>query len=153
MASEEKGGKPAKPARSGQKQFAIDAVSDMNEGYNNTNYRCSMPSKFASGFLYEVSFEGEDGYWRQNFVFQKGADFRPYSNLKDLLADSSNGIVTPMSDPEYAKLIFIILITLVTLVAVIFLVIQQPDNKSLQILSGILGLLIGYLVGKRDQAH
>ena len=42
-------------------------------------------------------------------------------------------------------------LTFIFSAAVVFIVIDKPENKSLQVLTGLLGLTIGYLVGKGDQ--
>ena len=48
------------------------------------------------------------------------------------------------------KLFVISILTIIFASAVIYVVIREPDNKSLQVLTGLLGLSIGYFVGKTD---
>jgi hypothetical protein len=52
---------------------------------------------------------------------------------------------------ELAKLAVMSFLTLVFSIAVVAIVILNPGNQNLQILTGLLGLTIGYFVGKGDR--
>jgi len=52
--------------------------------------------------------------------------------------------------PKVVKLAVVAGLAIAFSVAVIFIVIHTPDNKSLQVLTGLAGLTIGYFVGKSD---
>lgn len=54
---------------------------------------------------------------------------------------------------ELIKATVVSFLTFMFSVAVIYIVISMPDNRSLQVLNGLLGLTIGYLVGKGDRTH
>lgn len=56
---------------------------------------------------------------------------------------------TPFLD--LAKMIVVALLTIGFSIAVVYLVITKPDNQSLQVLTGLLGLTLGYFVGKVDK--
>jgi len=54
------------------------------------------------------------------------------------------------STSEFFKMVTMSILTFIFAIAVIYIVIFNPDNKSLQVLTGLLGLTIGYFVGKAD---
>lgn len=53
---------------------------------------------------------------------------------------------------ELIKTAVVSFLTLIFSISVIYIVIHSPENKSLQVITGLLGLTIGYLVGKGDQS-
>ncbi len=125
----------------------IDAVVRLNSRYNNTNYSKRNPVHVGSGNLYTVVFKGEDGYWRENYVYERGSKVIAYLDLREMILDRGNGLIPSLRDPEFIKLMVISILTFMFAIAVTYLVIHTPDNKSLQVLTGLLGLTIGYLVG------
>ena len=131
----------------------IESVKQLSSGWKNTDFSKRPPEKVGSGKLYTVVFKGEDGLWRENYVFEKGSDIRPYSNIRDVLRDTSNGIIPSWKDQDFVKLIVISILTGIFSISVIGIVILNPDNKSLQVLIGLLGLTLGYLVGKGDKSN
>ena len=52
---------------------------------------------------------------------------------------------------DLIKTVVVATLTFVFSGAAIYIVISMPENKSLQVITGLLGLTIGYLVGKGDQ--
>lgn len=52
---------------------------------------------------------------------------------------------------DVIKICVVSVLTLAFAVAVIAIVARDPDNKSLQVLTGLLGLTLGYFVGKSDK--
>jgi len=114
--------------------------------------------KIAGGTLVGVRHKGDDGKDRFGRYFENG---EIKTNLKNTteVARFIEGQIAPRPFaefirttpfPELAKLTVVSVLAFILLVAVIYLVIQQPENKSLQVLTGLFGLTLGYFVGKAD---
>lgn len=52
---------------------------------------------------------------------------------------------------ELVRMVVISVLTLLFSISVVFVVIRDPQNQSLQILNGLLGLTIGYFIGKVEK--
>jgi hypothetical protein len=126
----------------------IDLVKGHNAGFNNTRYTKTQVTYEGPGHIYQVDFLGENQNWYRNYVLETGDQRRVYDTIDKLLTRLSR---SPWADPEYVKLMVISLITFLFAVAFIYLVAVQPENKSLQVLTGLLGLMLGYFVGKREK--
>src|ERR1700723_3664670 len=120
----------------------IDAVVRLNSQYSNSAYSKRNPVRVGSGNLCTVVFKGEDGYWRENYVYERGSKVVAYVDLRETILDRGNGLIPFLRDPEFIKLIVISTLTFMFAMAVTYLVITTPDNKSLQVLTGLLGLTI-----------
>ena len=131
----------------------VEAVKQLNAGYLNTDYFRKPPEDLRSGKLYTVTFKGEDGHWRENYVFERGKTLKPYYSIRDMIKDSTTGIIPRATDTEFVKLMVISILTILFAVAVVWIVAVNPENKSLQVLTGLLGLTLGYFVGKGDKAN
>ena len=104
----------------------------------------------------KLKLNGEDSW---GWYFEKG-DIKKAFFAPEELAQfiSSSNIQRPFYDRlldapplELIKTTVVALLTLVFSIAVISIVIAKPENQSLQVLTGLLGLTMGYLVGKGDQ--
>jgi hypothetical protein len=126
----------------------IDAVKRLNSGWNNTDYSRRDPVQLGKASLYTVAFKGQDGYWRENYVYELANKRIPYSDLKQLLTDRNNGLVSTAKDRDFFALLVVAALASIFALAVIYLAIWQPDNsKSLQALTGVFGLVFGYFLG------
>jgi hypothetical protein len=128
----------------------VEVVKRLNYQYNNTGYAMGDPRPLGSGKLYSVKFKGSDDVWHENYVFERGSDRRAYWSLHDLILDSNTNLVPTFRDPDYLKLVVVCGLTVLLIIAVILIVAFEQENKSLQVLTGLLGLTLGYLVGKGD---
>jgi hypothetical protein len=131
----------------------INAVKQLNAGYNNTDYGVRQPEDVAGGKLYTVVFRGENKEWMENYVFVRGKFIKAYFTVRDVIVDSNNSIVPKWRDQEFIKLAVVSLLTVMFALAVVGIVLWNPDNKSLQVLTGLLGLTLGYFVGKSDSTN
>jgi hypothetical protein len=114
-------------------------------------------SNIAGGILVAVKFKRE-GVDTWAWYFEKGEIRKPLYRGTELAAFIEGQITprpfrdliraTPFQD--LIKLTVVSALTVIFAIAVIYIVIDQPDNKSLQVLTGLLGLTIGYFVGKVD---
>ena len=128
----------------------IDAIKQLNAGYSNTEYAKRSPEDLGAGKLYTVVFKGADQQWRENYVFERGDKVKAYYTIREALRDSFTGIIPMWRDQEFIKLLVVAILTAAFATAVIGIVVWDPDNKSLQVLTGLLGLTLGYFVGKGD---
>lgn len=131
----------------------IAVMKEFHGGYNNTDYSVKEPQALGRGHLYPVSFKGGDGIFRENYVYTVSNKTLAYKSIKDALRDSMSGIVPFWRDVDILKLYIVTFLTITFSVAVIWIVIRDPENKALQVLSGLLGLTIGYIVGKNDKGN
>jgi hypothetical protein len=60
-------------------------------------------------------------------------------------------VISSTPPVELIKLTVVSSLTLLFSIAVILVVVIRPDNPSLQVLTGLLGITIGYFVGKGDK--
>jgi hypothetical protein len=126
----------------------IAAVIRLNAGYTNSDYEKRDPVRIGDSLVYIVTFKGENGFWYQNYVYQKDERLTGFQDLAALLLASEKDLHKHGLNLEFLRMSSVIAFTLLFSVAVIWLVFRQPDNKALQILTGFVGLGLGYLVGK-----
>ena len=129
----------------------IQAVIDFNSRYKNRNYGRGSPTRIGLGDVYGVSFQGQGEHddWYMNYVFKRKDNLRVYESLERLVADPANRINQPWwSEVELIRFIAIFILTIFMAVAVVYLVMQPTKNDNLQYLTSVLGLLVGWLVGK-----
>jgi hypothetical protein len=132
----------------------ITFVERHHSQWKNTGYSKKGPYDIGTGNIYTVSFIGENKEWRSNFVYERpGKELLAYSDLRDMLLDRSNGLITSYPSIEFIKVLAVILLALILTGAVIGIVWQNQDNKNLTLLTGFLGSTIGYLIGKSDSKH
>ena len=134
----------------GQTDRVVDAVRQLNAGYNNKNYTKQPAMSLGLATVYAVSFIGQNNRRYENYVFERGQELKAYNTLKSLIIDRNNNIIPRISTPDLIKLLVVSGLTVMFAIALIYLVITQPENKSLQVLTGLLGLTLGYFVGKSD---
>ncbi|AXA39417.1 hypothetical protein [Rhizobium leguminosarum] len=125
----------------------VAAVKQLNEPYKNTEFRRRPAYEYGSTKVHSVVFKGEDGEWRENYAFEKGKTIIAYHSLVDLLKDRKTYFLPFYQDHDSLKIITIILMALAFSAAFLYLVASGAKPESLQLLTGILGLLVGYLIG------
>jgi hypothetical protein len=110
----------------------------------------------AGGTLVAVNYK-KDGVDNWAWYFEKGeikkAVYRGTELVTFLDSQSKKTIVDLIKEMPFQDTIKLTMVSTLTIVfacAVIYIVIRDPDNKSLQVLTGLLGLTIGYFVGKVD---
>jgi len=127
----------------------IQQVVSLNSGYKNSEYSKSPPDKVGTGKIYTVKFKGQDGDWRENYVFERGDDRRAYWSLGDLIKDGSNHIFSPFSDVDYLRVVVIAVLAVMFGAALTYLIVSKDaENKGMQTLITVFSLTLGYLVGK-----
>ena len=126
------------------------AVQALNAGWKNTEYSKRRPQPIGKGSMYTVVYKGQDDIWREDYVFEIGETRRAYHEVSTLVLDPLNNVIARQYSTDFIKLIVVSLLTLMFATSVIYLAISAPENKSLQVLTGLLGLTIGYFVGKVD---
>jgi hypothetical protein len=57
-------------------------------------------------------------------------------------------LISETTFPELVKLGVMSVLAIVFAFATVYLVIKEPDNKSVQLITGLLGLTLGYFLGK-----
>jgi len=122
-----------------------------------TNSQVTARRASAGGNLLTVKFQ-RDGMDRWGWYFEKGDVRRPLYNAEEVAsfieAQMTGGFLAQLmrspSTSEFFKMVTMSILTFIFAIAVIYIVIFNPDNKSLQVLTGLLGLTIGYFVGKAD---
>jgi hypothetical protein len=115
----------------------------------------------AGGTLVAVRHKGDDGKDSFGWYFEKGEIKTNLRNTTEVARFIEGQIATnPFSEvvrrtpfPELAKIAVISVLALILLFAVIYIVINNPENKSLQVLAGLLGLTIGYFAGRVDSPN
>ena len=127
----------------------LDAVKASNAGFNNSRYTRQQLTYGGTRNIHRVDFLGEDQNWYQNFVLERrGKGLRVYDTIDKLLVEVA---ASPWGDHDYVKLVVIAVLALSFGAAVLYVVLVQPENKSLNVLTGLLGLTTGYLVGKKEK--
>ena len=126
----------------------INAVKRLNTGYQNTEYSIKRTIKLGDALVHTVTFKGEDGWWHDNYVYEKGNVVIAYWDVERMLTSKDNDLIPSGRDSERLRLIMVGAITAVLLLTVIGIVIYGNSNPNLQILTGLLGTGFGYLVGK-----
>ena len=119
--------------------------------------KAAEQNTIAGGILVAVRHK-KDGTDNWGWHFEKGEIRKSLSRGTDLAMFIEGQMAQkPFSDfirttpfLELMKLCVVSVLTILFAIAVIYIVIQEPDNKSLQVLTGLLGLTIGYFVGKTD---
>ena len=71
--------------------------------------------------------------------------------MRDLILDNSGVALPSLKNIEFLKVVVVYILTFMFTVSVVFIVIWQPENKSLQVLTGLLGLTLGYFVGRTER--
>lgn len=132
-----------------QKDPVIAAVEALNAGYLNSGYAKRGPDQIGGANIYRVVFQGRDGVWRENYVYERGNKRIAYYNIRELLMSRDNDLFPSEANLDLVRLWAVIAFTTIFGIAVIYLVIRSPENKSIQFLTGFVGLGIGYLVGNR----
>lgn len=131
----------------------VQAVVRLNAAWSNKNYAKHNPTVIRGANVYKVTFEGQEGGYFENYVFQRGMkDPIPYSSLGELLNAKNNDLIPDGPNLELVRLVAVVCFTLMFGAAVIYVVVQPTENKSVQILTGFVGLGLGYLVGKSPEA-
>lgn len=147
---------------------ANDAVEDTVDGRaagafsslkNVTDASVNSRLTVAGGVLCTIRYvKSENVNW--GWYFEK-EDIRRVlyrtEEVATLIADQSKPktLLTLIGETPFldlAKFFVVSLLALSLLATVIFITIQNTENKSLQVLTGTLTLLIGYLIGKGDTA-
>jgi hypothetical protein len=96
-----------------------------------------------------VVFKGANNQWYENYVGIVGGEPFAFHTLPQLLRDRNLNIIDVKSRLDMYIAYTLIAMTSVLLLVVCYLAVRDPDNQSLQVLTGLFGLLVGYLVGKR----
>jgi len=133
----------------GQKDPVIAKVEALNAGYQNTDYAKRGPDQIGGANIYRVSFKGADGVWRENYVYERGNKRIAYYNIRELLMSRDNDLFPSEANLDLIRLWAVIVFTTIFGIAVIYFVKTSPENKSIQFLTGFVGLGIGYLVGNK----
>jgi hypothetical protein len=127
----------------------INKVKEINKGYQNSEYSKQTPMQVGPGEVYVVSFMGQDKQWYSNYVFERGSERRAYPTFDKLISDPKNRINVPWwTEFETIRLFIISGLTILLAAAAIYIKIHSDLNQDIQFLTGLLGLLIGWLVGK-----
>lgn len=134
----------------GQRDPVISAVEALNAGYQNSDYAKRGPDQIGGANIYTVVFKGADGEWRENYVYERGNRRIAYHNIRELLMSRDNDLFPSETNLDLIRLWAVIAFTTIFGIAVVYLVITSPDNKSIQFLTGFVGLGIGYLVGNKS---
>jgi hypothetical protein len=109
----------AEPASIPNAEVIINAVKQLNAGYENKNYAIRQPEEVAGGNLYTVVFQSQDGTWMENYVFERGKFIKAYWSIRDVVRDSNNGIVPKWNDREFIRLGVVSILTIMFAIAVI----------------------------------
>lgn len=127
----------------------IEAVKASNAAFDNSRYTRQQITYEGPGNVYRVDFLGQDGHWHDNYVLERlGKGLRVYDTVDKLLVEVT---AWPWRDHDFVKLVVIAVLALSFGAAVLYVVLMQPENKSLNVLTGLLGLTTGYLVGKKEK--
>jgi hypothetical protein len=105
----------------------IEAVRNLNKGYNNRNYAKRSAQNFGSGTIYTVTFRGENNKFYEQYVFERGQERRAYQELAALIFDGNNKLIPSMLNPDMIKLIVVSVLTIMFAAAVIYMVFKDPD--------------------------
>jgi hypothetical protein len=143
-----------------QAQTIVDrAVEAFATQKNVSNPVAQGESSMAGGTLVTVKFQRDNrDSWA--WYFEKGEVqkvlFRPEDMASFITSQIKPGTLSDLirstSFSELIKTIMVSILTLIFAISVILIVARDPDNKSLQVLTGLLGLTIGYFVGKTDKS-
>jgi hypothetical protein len=140
---------------------ASDAVGKRAVAFFETLRGVSEPEAaeqvgIAGGTLVAIRFK-RDGLDTWAWYFEKGEIKRALYRGTELAAFIDNqssrtigALIKEMPLQDLIKLTVVSILTFIFAFAVIYIVMRDPENKSLQVLTGLLGLTIGYLVGKVD---
>jgi hypothetical protein len=137
-----------------RKDPVLREVIDLNKQYKNTKYSKSSPMRVGPGYTYSVSYKGENEQWYTNYVYRRRGKYRAYETLDRLIADPDNKINVPWY-AEFEMIRFLLIFSLTVALVVAWVVVYtqlEGDKQSLQYLTGILGILIGWLVAKAPKA-
>ena len=131
----------------------IDAVKTLNAGYDNTDYAKRSAVQIGKARIYTVVFKGQDGYWHENYVYESGSTRIAYLDLERMLNARDNDLIPSARDPDYIRTMVVAVFTLVFGIAVVYVAVWDSKNPSLQVLTGLLGLGLGYFVGTKSPAQ
>lgn len=137
-----------------ERQMAEEAVKNLNRQYpGNRNYSASTFLRVGKTTVYKVHFTDESGNEEyDNWAVIRGDQVKAYFFLDTMLIDRDSGLFEHNKDIDYLKLLVTSGLAIMFSLAVIWIVINKPDNQSLQVLTGLAGLTIGYLVGQSKGA-
>lgn len=129
----------------------VEAVKRFNAGYNNTEHSVRSRESLGRGEVCVVVFKGQDQRFHENYVaIVKGKVF-VYHTLPQLLRDRNASILDMTADRDRHIVYALMAMAFIMLAVVLGLAVFDEDNKTLQVLTGLFGILTGYLVGKRGQ--
>ena len=145
-------------------QYILEAVSNRFadvDRYNLTTARVVETKPFLLGSLSRVDFKRKDGSSKTVYAWAPESDAKSggrllggieiFDNTDQLIPFVSRApIATKTYNADFVKLVVVSFLALMFAGSVIYIAVTAPDNKSLQVLSGLLGLTIGYFVGKGD---
>jgi hypothetical protein len=145
----------------GRQQYALEAVSNRYadvDRYDLATARVVETKPFLLGSLSRVDFKRKDGSGKTVYGWAPELDKKSgrlrggieiFENTDQLIPFVSRAPTIKSHDTDFIKLTVISVLTFM-FASVIYVVIAAPENKSLQVLTGLLGLTIGYFVGKGD---
>ncbi len=148
-----------------EKQYVLEAVNNRFatvDRYDLTTARVVETKPFLLGSLSRVDFRRKDNSTKTVYAWTPEPDAktgRPRGGIE--VFDNTDQLIPFVSRPPtditkkaydigFMKLVVVSILAFMFAISVIYIVISAPDNKSLQVLTGLLGLTIGYFVGKGD---
>ncbi|HXR26204.1 MAG TPA: hypothetical protein VN742_12630 [Candidatus Binataceae bacterium] len=140
----EDGGSPERPLIGDP---IVDAVKSLNSGYNNSKYSKRHLAQAGQGNIWAVVFLGENQQWYENYVYVLGSRMEAFYNLQILLAAKGHSFVPSLRDLDFIRLIVVAAMALLLVTATIYVSISDTKSSSLQVLSPLLTLVVGYLMG------
>jgi hypothetical protein len=139
--------KPQKPENATPVDPILEAVKKYNSDFNNSRYSKRFIVRAGKGNIWSVAFIGEDQRWYENYVYELGGELEVFYTLEMLLTRESPKFVPSSRDPDFIRLIVVSTMAIVLLLAITFAAISDSKNPSLQVLSPLLTLVAGYLMG------
>jgi hypothetical protein len=145
-----------------EKQYVLEAIGNRFadvDRYDLATARVIETKPFLLGSLSRVDFKRKDGSSKTVYAWAPELDAKSgrlrggieiFDNTDQLIPFVSRAPTTKTHDTDFIKLIVVSVLTFMFAVSVIYVVIAMPENKGLQVLTGLLGLTIGYFVGKGD---
>ena len=145
-----------------ENQYILEAVGNRFadvDRYDLTTARIVETKPFLLGSLSRVDFKRKDGSSKTIYAWAPEVDSKSgrlrggieiFDSTDQLIPFVSRAPTTRAYDIGFIKLAVVSVLAFMFAVSVIYVVISAPDNKSLQVLTGLLGLTIGYFVGKGD---
>jgi hypothetical protein len=136
-----------------QKETAIiEFVKKINSGYENqTEPTIKRVFDIGPVKVYVLGFRGQDGRWYENYVTDFRDELRGFEHPEDAIPEISKGFgFSNFVMANFVQFALSIAGILTLLALFFFIYVSGKYEEGVNILVGLMGAILGYIVGKKD---